>query len=228
MNPLGEEKRRKLQSRLDRAPSQDLGQVDPSLADALGQSDPRLVWERLGEALLGARLLVAVEPGQTETQLRLVDALGAPAVDSFSGIVPLQRVDPRLRPVPMAAQEVAMTAIGLGVGRISLDRRSLLPPALVHALAAGDPWIAPWNDEELGEQLLRCGRGALVPEIELVSVAILPEPSPVVIEVTFASGLGAAQTRPHLEDALAAMASAPRLGSLDETVEFRPRLLPQM
>lgn len=69
---------------------------------------------------------------------------------AFSGMGPLLAWDPRARPLPTPAREVARAVLGAGGRRLLVDpagphRVELVGLELVR-LAAGEPWPDPWAD----------------------------------------------------------------------------------
>lgn len=220
-------KRDRLQKRLLRRFPGDRGEVPDALHDALsfsGAQSDRL--EQVAAALSECRILVGVFPGYDDTELHLTTIEGVRAIDAFSGAEAMRQADPKLRPVPMSAREVAMTAVGLGVNRISIDRDILLPPAVIIPLAAGDPWVPPWKDQLLLDQLNAASARETVPGFQVTNVSVRDQLDPIVVDLVVGSALPPKETRMLLQRLIASMAEVPRLRALDERIEFVPRLLP--
>ncbi|MGN6446773.1 SseB family protein [Amnibacterium sp.] len=128
--------------------------------------------EAVVDALRGARLLVPLlaevgERGETASghafdktaELALVTVAGPDGrrvLPAFSSAAAMQAWNPKARPVPAPARQVALGAASDGTELVVIDaatdrfgvRRSAL-----EALARDLPWRAPWGDPEVGRAI---------------------------------------------------------------------------
>jgi hypothetical protein len=148
----------------------------------------------LAEAFLDERiLLVAGSPV----------ALMRGAVAAFTSLEVLKDWRADARPVVKSGQDAALLAVALGYPRLLVDAKWVLPRPAIEALAAGDLWLPPWKDRDF---LVEVGE----------NVKIIPSTEPLVIEVY-------AKTRRGAEAEIKRLSRLPRLGTIAENVEFRPR-----
>lgn len=136
------------------ARSDDTGEPDPLLADALASGDAAAALARV----LLARLLVPVaatgEPdagGAEKSAEMAVPALlepsGARALPAFSGLAALRRWQPGARPVPMPGARVVAGAVAEGYDAVVLDVAGPHPlqltgPVLTRLAAAAERLLA--------------------------------------------------------------------------------------
>ncbi|AOZ72834.1 hypothetical protein BK816_05600 [Boudabousia tangfeifanii] len=156
---LTEAQRAKLAQRLaQRDGGNDLGEINPEVAQALMIPDEQARLSALGKALVGTRLLVPVQPhGHDESEnsdisqlLRQQSVGGVKAVVAYTDLKTMQLDFPKLRPVPLPVDKVALAAIATKLPLALNGRKHLfLPYPALEALATGDSWLAPWDDEEL-------------------------------------------------------------------------------
>jgi hypothetical protein len=130
--------------------------------------------EAVIDALRGVRLLVPLlaevgETGETASgllhdkraELALVTVAGPDGrkvLPAFSSAAAMTAWDPKARPVPAPARQVALGAAADGTELVVIDaatdrfgvRRSAL-----EALARDTPWTAPWRDPEVGAAIRR-------------------------------------------------------------------------
>lgn len=95
------------------------------------------------------------------------------ALPVFSSAAAMRAWNPAARPVPVEGPRAAQSAIVETDGLMVLDpgaRAVLVGRPAVIALATGEPWVAPWDDEELAASLVRL----LTPVSGLVGVRLEP------------------------------------------------------
>lgn len=183
---LTEAQRAKVAARLRLRPDRsDTGQLLPKTASALNMAGGT-AWEQgkrvaaLAAALAEERLVVPVpvephpdEAGHThqglgdddQIPLATVETDRGASVVAFTSAQSLARWDSAARPMTMSAQRVALTAgLTTETGMVLVDAGSkpavFLPPPTVAALAGGDVWLPPWEDEELKATLLAVAQRA--------------------------------------------------------------------
>lgn len=96
------------------------------------------------------------------------------ALPVFSSSAAMRAWNPEARPVPVEGARAAQAAVVETDGLMVLDPGAEHPvlvgrPAVV-ALATGEPWVAPWDDEDLAASLVRL----LTPVGGLVGVRLEP------------------------------------------------------
>ncbi|MCF2706295.1 SseB family protein [Arcanobacterium haemolyticum] len=82
---------------------------------------------------------------------------GGIAMPIFSSAAALLAWDPSARPLPVLARNAAAQALlsaGLLVLDPAQDAETYLGRSAVAAIGSGDPWIAPWEDEQCQVRLL--------------------------------------------------------------------------
>lgn len=135
--------------------------------------------EAVVDALRGVRLLVPLlaevgEVGRTasghafdkKAELALVTVAGPDGrrvLPAFSSAAAMSAWNPKARPVPAPARQVALGAAGDGTELVVIDpasERFGLRRSALEALARDLPWVAPWQDPEVGRAI----RGAVARE----------------------------------------------------------------
>ena len=210
----------------------DDGTADPKLAEALALTEfaPRL--EAIIDTLPDARVLVPVlaheHPGRTAdggvvghesmdrdpcsaaAMLAVEAPDGRAAMPIFSSVDALVRWNPKARPVPVHSQNAAIAAVAEADGLLVLDAASDRPMLLgrpaVSALATGDAWTAPWNDEELPTVIA----SALAGIAGLKGLKIMPGRS---AETAIVLAVDGDASREHVSQALAE--ASRRLGDVE-------------
>lgn len=247
--------RANLAARLTLKPDRsDRGGILPATGEALSlpqknaaQSAARVA--ALAKALRRERLVVPV-PVETDPHseihehqglgeddhvpLATADTKAGPVVVAFSSAEELYKWDPQARPMTMSSQKVALTAgLATSAGQIWVDPASdghaVLPRQVVHALAGGDEWLAPWEDASLRTQLTKTAKDSC-PLVVSVSVkpASFPSKWEGAVDVTVyvdGSGRKDEEVRACLTRAVRDMAALPRLVSAATEVNFIPRLV---
>lgn len=157
----------------------DTGETPPELARALDVESfaPRMA--AIMEALPSARVLVPVlahdHPGRTEdggvaahdagtkdvckqaAMLAVEAPDGRAAMPIFSSAAALKEWNAEARPVPVHTQNAAIAAVAEADSLLVLDpgseRPMLIGRPATNALATGESWSPPWDDEDLAVTL---------------------------------------------------------------------------
>jgi len=157
--------------------SDDDGSIQPAMAAALAIPRPGERLEAMVAALTLGRVFVPVvahahpgvdgdgavqahdgsqpdEAALVEASKSLVSAPGGlQAVPVFSRLASMSEFAPAARPMPVLGRNAAAQAL-LEIGILALDpvapeKGWFFGRSAVAAMAAAEPWIAPWNDPEL-------------------------------------------------------------------------------
>ena len=135
-----------------------------------GETGPEAVVDALRDVRLLVPLLAEVgETGTSESgllhdkraELALVTVAGPDGrrvLPAFSSAAAMSAWNPAARPVPAPARQVALGAAGDGTELVVIDPatdRFGLRRGTLEALARDLPWIAPWNDPEVGRAIRR-------------------------------------------------------------------------
>lgn len=156
---LTEHQRVKLRQRLAQRSVADDGSLLPAMGEALQIPEPAARLAAVAGAAVGSRLLIPVFPHDQSEHERVAtvsesltrqDVGGEVAIVAFTCTDRLEECVPQARPVPLPVQQLALAAVTTGTP-VAVDARYdlMLPVAALHALAVGDTWLAPWDDDEL-------------------------------------------------------------------------------
>lgn len=139
-----------------------------------GESGPEAVVDALRDVRLLVPLLAEVgESGETASghafdkaaELALVTVAGPDGrrvLPAFSSAAAMSAWNPKARPVPAPARQVALGAASDGTELVVIDAatdRFGLRRSTLEALARDLPWTAPWNDQEVGRAIRKAVAG---------------------------------------------------------------------
>jgi hypothetical protein len=149
----------------------DLGHVDPTLAAVLAEhAEGRAGLREVQNALVGTRMLIPTAAGLDEFGTDRATGLtveksshlavatfashtGWVGLLAFTCVDSVQLWNPEARPVPVTAEEAALSALNDGRSVLVIDFsgpvRCALSGALLRALAQGRPAVAPHLDPEV-------------------------------------------------------------------------------
>ncbi len=222
----------------------DDGAPDPALAAALaalpGATDPQVLTDALA-ALAGARLLVPVVavaqdtekvqlPGMSGPTTREVSTAmavvtlqlpdGVRALPVFTGLPALTAWRPDARPVAVGCPQAALSAVDEGCTALLVDAAgplpTLLPRAVLWALAQARRWSPPAHDQEVLEVLQQVAAG--LEPVRSVAAGSLGW-SGLRVVLGLPGGLGREQVEALLAQARAALAASPVLAERVDSLE---------
>ena len=161
----------------------DAGEIEPKVQEALAapiEARSKAVIEALGRVLVGA--VPHADPGREadgsvaehekvsgpldspEGLIRVNFAPSRKAIAVFSSAQTYNafskkyQLGKQVRPVPVAIKDAAVVALAHGDGLLVLDpgesHQQWIGRSAVTALAAQQPWVAPWEDSEIREHIL--------------------------------------------------------------------------
>ncbi|OKL49231.1 SseB family protein [Boudabousia marimammalium] len=160
---LSPQQRAKLSQRLGQKNILDDGSLTRQMAAALRVESAAARLSAVVAALSDSRLLIPVFPHATDShenhtslteQLVRVELDGVQLISAFSSVAELSKSSEVARPVPIPVQQLAMAA-ALANQPVVIDRRPdlVVPLSALAALATGDTWVAPWDDEPLNREM---------------------------------------------------------------------------
>ncbi len=188
----------------------DSGAADPQLASALA-AQPQSA-ERVIAALAQARVFTAVlaipgevrstehGPADASAEMALVtltNADGLQALPLFSTPKAMAQWNPKTRPVPVATQRAALTAVAQGCDLLVLDPVGpvtfVVARAAMWALGQGRTWLPPSSDPQVHAELQRLADA--LPGVALRAAQASDDLTELVIEASLAPGWSAEQVR---------------------------------
>ena len=147
---------------------QEDGSAPAVLVAALHDDDTQ---QAVANALLDSRVFLPIVIGQEceDGQLAVFSQDSATGLDAFADYESLHSAYPGARPQAISGINAARRALTEG-GCLRVNG-VVLPTVACVAIAAGDRWLAAWNDEEFKRQI-----SDVLAELELVFLGAEPDP----------------------------------------------------
>ncbi len=217
----------------------ELGQLMPLLGAALRADDLEQIVAALGAERIIVAVPVETHPDAAQGEHSPVDLTGqvplptvespaGPAIEIFASAAALTQADPQARPHPLSTAKAALTASAAGAPRLWLHAGDgstprVIPRSAVEAIAVGAPWLPPWKDTELREDLETIVARETDGHGVIVTIDLEPgDHGSLIVNLV----VGGSPDRKVLTRILAALGQSERLKVAAEQVEVRPRLLP--